>query len=517
MMSYWDVECVCLHQVQLGINVKNKKYKEVKKMMRKIVGLCVVALMILVAVSSATGSMDTSKNSVFEKGLISTQISTSCYQIEVWQNGVLLGTVEPYTGPKTGVENYGYSSSSAHPYNGPTPKEKESKLYFYDDSDGLSLGIIHNVDKNYGFCQLNNEIQWDMTVTGCSPTVLLSDENEELSGTAPVFIGNWKYNTYRLGMKSNTDGGVIGDFSCGCEITINPISWSSTGEVEINTWDIYSIGGSSINLDMSLATSLVVKCLCRCAWSGNTGDTWTVIGPINLDIPGAYDVALEFETKYWLESGSYVNFSISADNDVAYDYDEFGKFDGVFDDCSELQFDLSAYLGETIYLKFEYYHGSGQVGDGFFIDNIKLYDPSNSNVYYSEDFNIYNIGDIWNPSPGTSNWDILGLEVDMVHPSNFLYLFGTPTSLPLCMPVMVGGIVASVIIPTAPCCCFCCVEEVRFYVDDVHKSTVTSAPYEWDSGVAVTQFYFQKKTIKIEVVTQTCTLVQEKTVCCFLC
>jgi len=487
------------------------KRGEKTKMKRKYVGIVIVTLMIVVAVSSVTGSMDTSKNRVIEKGLISTQSSNSCYQIEVWQNNVLLGTVEPYTGPETGAENYGYSSASAHPHSGPTPKAKESKLYFYHGSDGLSLGIIHNVDKNYGFCHLNNEIEWDITVTGCSPTVLLSDESGELSGTAPALTGNWKYYTYRGGMKSNTDGGVIGEFTCGCEININPISWSSTGEVEIDTWDIYSIDGSSINLDMSFTTSLVVKCLGRCAWSGNTGDTAAVIGPISIPT-GTYNAVLEFLTRYELESGSYVEFTISVDGGAT--YGEFGRFDGVLD-CSELEFDLSAYVGETIYLKFEYYHGTGSIGVGFFIDDIKLYDPFSSSVFYSEDFNSYSIGGIWDPSPGTSTWTIVGLEIDMVHPSSFLYLFGTQTSLSLPMPVMVGGIVAS-IMPTDHCCCD--IEEARFYVDDELKHTDTVAPYGWNSGPDFSQWCFQKKTIKVEVITeQCCTMVEEKTVCCFLC
>jgi len=230
-------------------------------MKRKIVGIFVMALFIVASIVPVTGSIDTPKNKVTEKNTISSGRSSNGlpYCIEVWQNNVLLGTVKPYSGTETGALNYGYYNGAAHPHNGPNPAPKESRLYFYDGSDGLSLGMFHNIDEDQGVGIQVNTVVWDISVSGATPSVLLSDEDYAVGELEDLgsytFHGDWSYRTYGPGKLSNTDGGVIGEFTCGAQIDIKPTQWG-----DIVSWDIYSFDGCSVNIDMSHTLTLVVNC-----------------------------------------------------------------------------------------------------------------------------------------------------------------------------------------------------------------------------------------------------------------
>ena len=80
---------------------------------------------------------------------------------------------------------------------------------------------------------------------------------------------------------------------------------------------------------------------------------------------------------------------------------------------------------------------------------------------------------------------------------------------------MIGSIVATVE-PTDPCCCGGIIE-VRFYVDGILRSTDTSAPYQLDSGLDLSQLICHKKIMRIEVETICCTMIEEIFVSCWLC
>jgi hypothetical protein len=179
-------------------------------------------------------------------------IAESQAVIYVWQDtdgdGVkdaFLGSVLAYSGSDTGAANYNFYSDSAHPIAGPTPVGYETKMYFYEGSDGLSFGMFHNVDEGGS---ASNTVLWDLDITGTNPDVFLSDDSGELSeSSSNHFDGDWIYG-------DNTDGGVIGELDGDTwDIVITPILWG-----DITTWDIYTADGSSINLNKDYTTYLTV-------------------------------------------------------------------------------------------------------------------------------------------------------------------------------------------------------------------------------------------------------------------
>ncbi|UCE28879.1 MAG: hypothetical protein JSV85_06355 [Candidatus Bathyarchaeota archaeon] len=197
----------------------------------------VISLMMFAAVLFSLPALTTANNST---------------AICVWQDtdgdGVkdnFLGQVHAYSGGLTGADNYNWFSASAHPIAGPTPVGYESKMYFYQGTDGLSLGMFHNIDAGGS---PNNVVNWDIDVTGTDADRFLSDDNlVEFSETTPNhFDGAWHY-------WFNTDGGVIGNLTGNWEIVITPNVWG-----DMSAWDIYSDDGSSIGLEMRYPAHLVV-------------------------------------------------------------------------------------------------------------------------------------------------------------------------------------------------------------------------------------------------------------------
>ena len=198
----------------------------------------------------------------------------------VWQdtdsNGVkdtFLGYIHAYSGSLTGANNYDYYSASAHPIVGPTPVGYESKMYFYEGTDGLSFGMFHNIDV---FGSPDNIVHWDVDVTGTDADVWLGDEPAEFTESSPNhFDGNWHY-------WYNTDGGVIGNLIGNWEIVVTPVRWG-----DITSWDIYSADGSSIGLDMSFTTWLSV---CQSVGLDIKPSSWP--NPLQLNDKGVLPVAV---------------------------------------------------------------------------------------------------------------------------------------------------------------------------------------------------------------------------------
>ena len=125
--------------------------------------------------------------------------------IDVYQGGVFLGTVNPYSGTDTGAVNYNFFSASGHPIIGPSPADREAQIFFYDGSDGLNLTMIFGKDDSGVFSQ---KVQWDIIVTGSTtnPGVRLVDDNTTETkevGDTNVFEGRWAFG-------NNTAGAVIG-------------------------------------------------------------------------------------------------------------------------------------------------------------------------------------------------------------------------------------------------------------------------------------------------------------------
>lgn len=242
------------------LNIRKEKGGMKLKAISKVLGLVMVAVVLMFLPQLATANNPT--------------------VICVWQdtdsNGIkdtFLGHVYAYSGGLTAADNYDYYSASAHPIIGPTPVGYESKMYFYEGTDGLSFGMFHNIDV-YG--SPDNIVHWDVDVTGTDADVFLSDDPGEFSEAAPNhFDGDWHY-------WHNTDGGVIGDLIGNWEIVITPIQWG-----DITSWDIYSADGSSISLDMSFTTYLAV---CQPISVDIKPGSWP--NPINVRSKGVFAVAI---------------------------------------------------------------------------------------------------------------------------------------------------------------------------------------------------------------------------------
>ncbi|MCP4569633.1 MAG: PEP-CTERM sorting domain-containing protein [FCB group bacterium] len=180
-------------------------------------------------------------------GLSASASATTMYGI--WQDtdgdgvkDVHLGNVSAYTGAASAYDNMDYYSASVHPINGPAPEAHRSKMFMYDNSDGLSLGFFHNIDA--GGNQYWNRVKWDIKISGMSSAFGMSDDgnltqSEFKQLDAFNYSGNWNY-------INNTDGGMIEDLvatSSYWEIAIDPSEFGS-----VRDWGMYSGDGSAINL-----------------------------------------------------------------------------------------------------------------------------------------------------------------------------------------------------------------------------------------------------------------------------
>ncbi len=142
-------------------------------------------------------------------------VTANATQFYVWQDAdrdgfkdTIVGTIESYSGGLTGAANFGYSSASAHPVNGPTPAPYVSWLYMYEGTDGLSLGFFHNIDAG-GNTAYWNHVRWELDFTNMNSNLALVDDGtpENRGEIGIVRTGNhydagWAY-------ANNTDGGVI--------------------------------------------------------------------------------------------------------------------------------------------------------------------------------------------------------------------------------------------------------------------------------------------------------------------
>lgn len=180
------------------------------------------------------------------------QTAAEAISIEVFQGGVFLGTVTPYSGPLSGADNYNFWSYSGHPIYGPTQVAQEGQIFFYNGSDGLNFTAIFAKDNSD---TSSSRVSWNITVSGSTtdPVVRLSDDyHGELREVGDnFFLGRWIY------YSKNTDGGVIGELG-GFEwiITIDPLLYSS-----LETLRIYDASGAfiALNLDTGEAGDIVLR------------------------------------------------------------------------------------------------------------------------------------------------------------------------------------------------------------------------------------------------------------------
>lgn len=174
--------------------------------------------------------------------------------IGVFQGGALLGTIDPFTGPTTGVVNYNYFSASAHPLVGPTPTPGEAFFWFFAGTDGLSFNVFGGQDLS-GSCNLIGGptlcemIDLDIAINGSStdPVVRLSDDSSELS---EIGIDIFRM---RGNFANNTDGGVIGPLGgLDWEVVVDPLAWISSlhDDPVLGTFNVSAVGPSgSVGLD----------------------------------------------------------------------------------------------------------------------------------------------------------------------------------------------------------------------------------------------------------------------------
>ena len=114
------------------------------------------------------------------------------------------GEVVAYSGNISALDNYNYYSSSAHPVEGPKPKDYNINVFFYENSEGLYLNFFANRDIGGD----NNWVAFDINVEILGNTfndaIVLSDDAGELIKTANgIYKGRFNY-------LLNSDGGVIG-------------------------------------------------------------------------------------------------------------------------------------------------------------------------------------------------------------------------------------------------------------------------------------------------------------------
>lgn len=171
---------------------------------------------------------------------------------DVWQdtdfNGVkdtYMGSIYWYAGPHTTVNNYNYSSASAHPLVGPNPEAYKSKMFFYNGPDGVSFNFFHNIDN--GGNNYWNHVGWDFHFLNMNNNLAFVDdgvpENRGEPGIVPLdpfnYHAGWAYTL-------NTDGGLFNQLSPMApywEIVIDPYMFG-----DIQEWQIYSGDGSHISL-----------------------------------------------------------------------------------------------------------------------------------------------------------------------------------------------------------------------------------------------------------------------------
>ncbi|MCB0356615.1 MAG: hypothetical protein KDD40_06390 [Bdellovibrionales bacterium] len=163
-----------------------------------------------------------------------------------------LGSIVPFKGTRTAVENYNYFSASAHPLIGPEPGSFNSHVFFYEGTDGLSLNFIFNVD-NGG--SKNNKVNWDIEVIGNNKAdkVLISDDHGELNEVETTPDG--KIYESRFEYWENTDGGAIGPF-IGDNFFIK-VKALSTGDIEIATFHSENSSNFSLN-DKEHVSSFII-------------------------------------------------------------------------------------------------------------------------------------------------------------------------------------------------------------------------------------------------------------------
>lgn len=145
----------------------------------------------------------------------------------------------------TSVDNYNYFSDSAHPIVGPIPDSFQSKVFFFEGSDGLSMNFFFNVD---GGGTDETEVDWDIQVAknNLNDSVLLSDDKGEIKEVSSENAIK-KYQA-RFWYSKNTDGGVIGPLSS--EEFLISVKVLRSGDNRLATF--YSADGKTFSLSGEL-------------------------------------------------------------------------------------------------------------------------------------------------------------------------------------------------------------------------------------------------------------------------
>jgi hypothetical protein len=114
------------------------------------------------------------------------------------------GTIEAYSGTDPAALNYDYFSHSAHPTEGPNLRFNRGEIFFYDGPEGTTFNVIFNKEKKAGDPETAGKANWNIAAASSvgDPSVLLSDDNNELKEDATFFKGRWEWH-------NNTDGGII--------------------------------------------------------------------------------------------------------------------------------------------------------------------------------------------------------------------------------------------------------------------------------------------------------------------
>ncbi|MFH2055979.1 MAG: PEP-CTERM sorting domain-containing protein [bacterium] len=156
---------------------------------------------------------------------------------DVWVNDgggpTWLGQISAYTGSESHAANYGYSSASGHPVNGPTPLEYQSQAWLYHNTsnDTYSFNIIHNKDGGGG--NYWSAITMNLFFGGMNYGVILQDDDPENQGQGGFQDQGGGLLWADFAYKDNSDGGVIGidPFDC-CDwwIGIEPLAFGDIQE-----------------------------------------------------------------------------------------------------------------------------------------------------------------------------------------------------------------------------------------------------------------------------------------------
>ena len=160
--------------------------------------------------------------------LLAVSAQATTFNISV--DGAYKGKIDALSGTDSALQFY---DSTVH--NSTNFVELDSaNLFLYEETDTGELSLF-SVFRNDGTSAWDY-VDWTLSVTGGSPTLVESDDDGEFTKSGNVFTGDWRfYNGF-------TDGGVIGSVEDAASIAIT----NQTTQTTVS--NLFALSGTSDNL-----------------------------------------------------------------------------------------------------------------------------------------------------------------------------------------------------------------------------------------------------------------------------